>query len=315
MSSPIERLRRAFSEACGDQDIRGSLTGALGALDVSFAGQEGADAALMRHGFTEELRRAGVEWDELAGDGAPDEAALERYQIALRATLARMRVLLVELNSYISGGLAWVFPPAPEALSGRGLANYRFPARAAVDVTAQDDHVRIHVHEADLGEVTSSGFYVPAIVRGDFCATIRYRICAWQPGDAAVCMGLFAQDQPSGLRYYAMRRSSGERPHEVLANFSNQVFSDPQPAGNEEGWLRLERRGDLVTCSHRQGGDWVILGEHRGDPPDDVLFGAKIWSSGRAGPFEAQLFDLQIEGELPSEQLPAVPVKPDPRDA
>ena len=315
MSSSVDRLKQAFTEACSAQDIRGALTGPPGALDVSFEGQEGADAALMRHGFEAELRAAGFEWAELAGDVEPDEAKLARYQAALRATLARMRVLLVELNSYISGGLEWVFPEAPEALCGRGLANYRFPARAAVDVTAQDDHVRIHVHEDDLGDVTSSGFYVPAIVRGDFCATVRYRIGAWRPGDAAVCMGLFAQDQPSGLRYYAMRRSSGERPHEVLANFSNQVFSDPQPVSGDEGWLRLERRGDLVVCSHRQEGDWTVLGEHRGDAPDDVLFGAKIWSSGRAGPFDAQLFDLTIDGELPAEQLPPVPVKPDPRDA
>ena len=171
------------------------------------------------------------------------------------------------------------------------------------------------VHEAELGEVTSSGFYVPAIVRGDFCATVRYRICAWQPGDAAVCMGLFAPDQPSGLRYYAMRRSAGARPHEVLANFSNEVFREPVPVEGDEGWLRLERRGDRIVCSHRQGADWTVLGEHGGDAPDDVLFGAKIWSSGHAGPFDAQLFDLKIEGELPDEQLPPVPVRPDPRDA
>jgi len=315
MSSPVDRLQQTFAEACDDHDIRGALTGAPGALDVNFDGQEGADAALMRHGFEAELRGAGVEWAELAGDVEPDDAKLARYEDALRQTIARMRVLLVELNSYISGGLDWVFAAAPEALSGRGLANYRFPSRAAVDVTAQDGHARIHVHEADLGEVTSSGFYVPAVVRGDFCATVRYRICAWRPGDAAVCLGLFAQDQPSGLRYYAMRRSSGERPHEVLANFSNQVFSEPQPVSGDEGWLRLERRGDVVACSHRQDGGWSLLGEHRGDAPDDVLFGVKIWSSGSAGPFDVQLFDLEIDGELPAEQLPPVPVRPDPRRA
>ena len=315
MSSPIDRLKQTFAAACDEHSIQGRLAGSAGALEVAFTAQEGANEAMMLHGFGEELRSAGVDWAEMAADAAPDEATLTRYEAGVRAAVGRMRVLLVELNSYISGGLDWVFPEAPEALSGRGLANYRFPARAAVDVTAQDDHVRIHVHEAELGEVTSSGFYVPAIVRGDFCATVRYRISAWQPGEAAVCMGLFAQDQPSGLRYYAMRRSAGARPHEVLANFSNEVFSEPVPVEDDEGWLRLERRGDRIVCSHRQGADWTVLGEHRGDAPDDVLFGAKIWSSGHAGPFDARLFDLEIEGELPDEQLPPVPVRPDPRDA
>ena len=315
MPSPIDRLKQAFDEACKEHQILGQLRGEAGALDVAFRAQDGADEGMLRHGFGEELRSAGVEWDALAGDAAPDDAALQRYEGALRATIARMRVLLIELNSYMSGGLDWVFPDAPDTLRARGLAKYRFPSRAPVDVTAQQDHVRIHVHEADLGEVTSSGFYVPTIVRGDFCASLRYRVVSWAPGPASVCMGLFAQDQPSGLRYYAMRRSAGDGPHEVLGNFSNKVFSDPVGVEGDEGWFRLERRGDLIRCSHRIGDAWSVLGEHRGDPPDDVLFGAKIWSSGQAGPFDALLFDLSIEGELPTEQLPPVPVRPDPRGA
>ena len=315
MPSPADRLKQAFEEACQEHQIRGRLDGAVGALAVTFHAQEGADEGMLRQGFEAELRSAGVEWSALAGDATPSDADVQRYAAALRATLARMRVLLIELNSYMSGGLDWVFPDAPEALRARGLAQYRFPARAPVDVTAQDDHVRIHVHAADLGEVTSSGFYVPTIVRGDFCATVRYRVAAWKAGDASVCMGLFAQDQPSGLRYYAMRRSAGDGPHEALANFSNQVFSDPVAVSGDEGWFRLERQHDLIRCSHRIGAAWTVLGEHRGDPPDDVLFGAKIWSSGHAGPFDAQLFDLSIEGDLPDEQLSPVPVRPDPRGA
>ena len=137
MSSPIDRLKQTFAAACDQHSIQGRLAGSPGALEVTFTAQEGANEAMMLHGFGEELRSDGVDWAEMAADAGPDEATLTRYEAGVRAAVGRMRVLLVELNSYITGGLDWVFPAAPEALSGRGLANYRFPARAAAALRAR----------------------------------------------------------------------------------------------------------------------------------------------------------------------------------
>lgn len=312
MTSRTERLRRAFLEACEQHDIRGEVGGETEGLDLTFRPQEGADAALMLETFRAELQQAGTAWDEVADGRVEDDAATARAEDSIRTAVARMRVLLIEFNSYLSGGLTWPFGSAPTILRERGLAKYRFPARARVDVIAEADHARITVHRGDLGEVTSSGFYVPTLVRGDFVATLRYRLLDWQPGEASVCLALFAQDLPSRLRYYAQRRASLGTPHELLANFSNEVFGSPVPVAGSEGAFRLERRGDLVRSLHRDDAAWTVLGEHRGDTEEDVTFGSKIWSSGRAGPFDAKLFDLSIEGEFPAEQIPPVPVRPDP---
>ena len=67
-------------------------------------------------------------------------------------------------------------------LRERGLSIYRYPARAAVDVRPADDAIRITFHPGPLGAITSSGFYVPTLLRGDFSATIHYRIRRWRPG-------------------------------------------------------------------------------------------------------------------------------------
>ena len=174
--------------------------------------------------------------------------------------------------------------------------------------------MRILFHRSNLGEVTSSGFYIPTRIHGDFDARLRYRLEQWEPGDYSVCLALFAQDEPSQLRYYSQRRTAGTRPHEVMANFNNEVLTEPKPISGQEGVFRITRRGEEVTSYHGDGENWTVLGQHRGDPTRDVLFGSKIWSSFDAGPFEARLFDLTIEGELPDEQIPPVPERPDPRD-
>ena len=306
-------LRAAFRAACAQHDIRAELGLDGDKLTLAFAGQENAEPGAMTDAFVRELEAAGMSWEELRALAFLDEARLEARAFVLRTALARLRVLLVEHNSWLSGGLAWALGPAPERLRERGLAIYRFPARAAVDVVAERDHVRIAFQAGDLGSVTSSGFYVPTRVRGDFCATLEYRLAAWEPGPEAASYALFAQDEPSRLRYYAQRRSAGSGGHEVFANFSNQQFSEPRPVSALAGAFRLKRCVGTVIASHRENAAWTELGRHAGDPPSDMILGSKIWSSGRSGVLEAHALALAIEGELPDDQIPPVPLRPDPR--
>jgi hypothetical protein len=317
MHSPLDpaaHLRTVFAQACSAHEIRGRFE--ENPPRFHFEAQQNAEPALLARLFDEELGKAGITASDVLAPRADLAAAeLERVASGLRQAVARLGVLLIELNSYLSGGLTWVFPDTPARLRERGLAAYRYPARAPVDIAPEGDHMRLTFHASDLGKVTSSGFYVPTLVRGDFAVTLRYRLGEWRPGAHTVCLALFAQDELSQLRYYAQRRAAGTHPHEVMANFNNQVLTTPLPAHGTEGVFKLERRGDLVISSHRAGDAWTVLGEHRGDPARDVVFGSKIWSSGEAGMLEARLFDLRIEGELPAQQIPPVPIRPDPRGA
>ncbi len=307
-----ERLRRAFREACITHDISGEVGGAVGQIEFSFAGQENADAALMLQAFAEELEQTGAAREIVLPSATMTDADVERVEAALRHAVARLRTLLIEHNSYLSGGLTYAFPGPPE-LRDRGLAIYRFPARADVEVAARGDGIRIAVGAGDLGEVTSSGFYVPTRIRGDFSVTIDYRLEHWQPGPASVCLALFAQDEPSVLRYYAQRRTAGGAGHEVLGNFNNDTLTPTQLVEEATGSFRIERTGQTVTTSHARHGEWAVLGSHAGDPPHDVIVGAKIWSSGEVGGFVADLSGLVIAGEIPADQIPPVPVREDPR--
>ena len=181
-------------------------------------------------------------------------------------------------------------------------------------MVAGTDHVHIAFAPADLGEVTSSGFYLPTLFAGDFTVETDYVLGTWLPGSTdAACFALFAQNEASSLRYYAQRRSAGDGPAELLANFNNDDLSTPQPVTEPHGALRVQRRGDVVSCWHRAEGEWMLLGEHRGDPADDVIIGSKIWSSGTAGTLEVELSDLHVDGEIPQDQIDAVPIRPDPR--
>jgi hypothetical protein len=270
----------------------------------------------MEGAFRAELRERGV----LAGEGwlAPsawmDAAELDLACTAVAETLRRMRALLVELNSYLSGGLPWVFPGGHPTLRERGLAVYRYPCRAEVDVEPLGAGVRIAFREGPLGAVTSSGFYVPTRVRGDFRAEVRYELERWQPGERAACVALFVQDEPGVVRHYAQRtshRGDGDA-HAVLANFSDRL-GEPYPCRGGAGRFRIERAGRRVRCWHRGADEWRLLGEHEEREAHDVFVGAKIWALEASGGLAARLDGLTIEGEIPTDQPPPVPVRPDPR--
>lgn len=313
-----ERLRAAFERACREFEIRATLFGPAARMHLHFRGQENADSELIARVFQEELTNYGLAGGDLVlPNAAMDDEAVEEAARGLHATVARIRTLLIEHNSYLSGGVPYVFPTQDALLAERGLAVYRFPALADVEVAPSGEGMRIAFAPADLGKVTSSGFYVPTRVRGDFTVVARYRLGRWSPAGDSASLGLFAQDEPSERRYYAQRRSdTGGRRHEVLGNLAGKLF-EPTPVRDGEGWFRLQRRGGKVTSWHRavEEPDWRLLGEHQEDSPRDMIVGAKIWSSGPCEGLEAEILDLSIEAEIPADQPPHTAVRPDPRKA
>lgn len=308
-----DRLRDALLEACAEHDIQIEVSQPPGPLQWRFSGQENAEAGLMAGVFQEELHKAGLAKGADLDPSAMDGATVAQTEQALRHSVARLRTLLIEHNSWLSGGLRWPFPDAAPAMADRGLAIYRFPATAEVDVVAEDDHIGISFQASELDSTVSSGFFVPTRLRGDFEATVRYQLGVFEPGAEAACFALFAQDEDSLLRYYAQRRAARGGRSEVLANFNNTVLTEPRAVTEPRGAFRLRRRGDAITSWHRGGADWEQIGEHRGDPVRDMIVGCKIWTTCAAGALEARLFELCIGGEIPDDQIDPVPVRPDPR--
>jgi hypothetical protein len=233
---------------------------------------------------------------------------------ALRHVARRMRTLLVEHNSYLSGGLTWPFPASAEGFAERGLAIYRFPKTGNVDVTAVGDRIRIAFAAGAVGPITSSGFYAPTLIHGDFTVEADYEIRDWRP-DAIepACFALFAQNEDSAHRYYAQRMSTGEDPHRLVASHVDQLSPEHAVTGLL-GTFRVARAGDTMTCFHRQpGADWITLGSAPAPAEAEMLVGAKIWTKMRSGGLCVDLYNLRIEGRMAARQVPPVPVVKDPR--
>jgi len=314
-----EILRAAFEAACEKEGVRGRLTGPPTDMALAFEEQDTASPALILDTFLTELKTRGVvAGPRLRPDPALDDEAVEAAAAAVRASVRRLRALMIEYNSYLSGGLPYVFPTDSDRLRTRGLNIYRYPARAEVDVKAEGESIRIAFHPGALGEVTSSGFYVPTRVRGDFTAAIRFTIRRWEPGPDNACLALFAQDEPSLVRLYAQRFTEAGAPsaHRAQANL-NDARSDPISVAGDTGAFRLTRRGTRVTSWYGDGGaeTWTPLGESSFADAPDVYLGAKIWSGVACDGLEADFTGLTIDGEIPREQPPAAAERPDPRRA
>ncbi|MBN2492163.1 MAG: hypothetical protein JXQ29_15050, partial [Planctomycetes bacterium] len=309
-----ERLRAAFHEACARENVQGRLVGPPERMAFVFETQETAPPARILAAFLNELEARGVQaGPEIAAGAALDGARMAAAVRALKDAVRRVRALLVEYNSYLSAGLPWVFPRADERLRARGLCTYRYPARAAVEVSPAGAAIRIAFAPGSLGEVTSSGFYVPTSVRGDFTATIRYHVRRWRPGPVHSCLALFAQDEPSLVRFYAQRFTEAGAPDRALVQANlNDVWSPPVAVTGDRGALRVQRRDDTLSSWHDDGRGWLRLGETALAARPDLFVGAKIWSGGECGGLEADLSELVLEGEVPDEQR-AVVVRPDPR--
>ena len=313
-----DEILAAIAVAAKAHDIQLLVNGSPAMPWLTFAGQEDAPPDLIDEHFRRELADAGVRvrgpllW---SSDLCRDADARQRCAAAFAHALLRLRVLFVEYNSYLSGGLPWPFPEGDERLRARGLTFYRYQARAPVDVGPVSAAMRIAYGAGELGAVTSSGFYVPTRLQGDVVLTMRYVLRQWHSGPDSACLGLFLQNEASTARYYAQLLSTAEAPEQrsVAAGFLGQLVGRRVVLG-DEGWLRLARLGDRIVVSHRAPGDdtFVELGSCAGTR-DLLVAGCKIWSKQRTEGLVADVFELTIAAELATEQPALLPPRPDPR--
>lgn len=308
-----EQLARTFAEAAAREQIDCGLVGPAALARVHIATQEGVAAPLLRWHFAAEMERAGVGGGEWVVAHALWPELEPRLAAAVRATLGRLRTLLVESNSYLSGGLPYVFATDSAVLRERGLARYRYPKRGEVDVTTEGDRVRIRFAAGSLGPITSSGFFVPTHIRGDFTVEAEYELRQWSHGPDSACFGLFFQNELSTGRYYAQRTAARGAPEAVHGSFDG-VLTPGRSVRGSRGAFRLARRGAVVTAWHREdGGDWQELGRTEHATTDDGILGAKIWSKLACEGLEAEVVGLRIEADPVPDQAPPVAARPDPR--
>jgi hypothetical protein len=313
-------LRAGIATAAAREALDLAWRGPATMPELRFVGQEDADGALIGTHFAGELAALGV---RIAGplllpagalaDVAPLRTAFDRG-------LLRIRVLLVEYNSHLSGELPFAFPGGDPTLRARGAGVYRYPRRGKVRVAVAPagTGIRIDFAPAALGPVTSSGFFVPTALRGDVDVTARYVLRRWESGPDSACLGLFLQNAASTARYYAQVMSTADAPQArfVAAGLAG-VVSPRRSAPADEGWLRIQRQGGAVRAFHRTtpDGPWTLLGEHVGATTDDLIVGAKIWSKDRTDGLVADVFDLAITGAVSPAQEPLLGPRPDPNDA
>ncbi|MDA0931868.1 MAG: hypothetical protein O3C51_00295 [Planctomycetota bacterium] len=312
-------LSRCFEDTCREHDIRARLVGPEALPSLRFDGQENAEAPLIAHHFLLELKALGVSADAYpafsAGAADAEEA---RIDAALADAIARIRTLLIEHNSYLSGGIPFVFPDNDPRLADRGIARYRHPKLAEVDIEPVDGEpaMRIAFAAGQLGPITSSGFYLPTRLRGDFTIEVRYDVRTWEPGPDSACLGLFVQNEPSTARYYAQLMSTADRIGEISAAAGLEgELTGRHPIPGRAGFLKLTRVGDSLTTWHRDvdAADWTALGTKSPCSTDDVITGAKIWSKVRCGGLVVDLSAMRVEATIPDDQIPRLEPRPDPR--
>lgn len=308
----------AIEAAAAEHDIHVVVRGSPSLPWLEFAGQEGAPPDLIEHHFVQELEAAGVRargpllWPASV---RTDPAVGSRVERAFAHAMLRLRVLFVEYNSHLSGGLPWPFATGEARLRARGLTFYRFPRLADVEVAPIGAAMRIAFGPGELGAVTSSGFFVPTRLVGDVVLTIRYELQRWHSGPDSACLGLFLQNEASTARYYAQVHSTADAPHvrTAAAGFAGELVGR-RTADGDRGWLRLVRRGGELIALHRAAGapEFVELGRCEASP-DILIAGCKIWSKVRTDGLVADLFELEIEADLAADQPELLPARPDPR--
>ncbi len=312
------QLRAQIEAHSKSQEIRIAFDGDAAMPRLHFLGQEDAPGDLIAQHFAHELRLAGVHSSGpilLTASMRSDSNERQRIANAFGHALVRIRALLVEYNSHLSGGLPWPFATGRDALRSRGLTFYRYPRRAEVDVEPNGEAMRIAFGSGPLGPVTSSGFFVPTRLVGDVTLTIRYALRKWNAGPDSACLGLFFQNEASTARYYAQVISTADAPtaRSVAAGLAGNVMGRT-PIDGDHGWLRLSRVGSTLTASWRSASDapWIQLGQC--DATSDALIaGCKIWSKVTTDGLVADLYELQIDGELAKEQPELLAAKSDPR--
>lgn len=322
----IDELRAAVRAAASEQELALVWAGSAAAPELRFADQEGAPAELILHHFGLEARAAGL---AVAGpwwlSSAALHAGVQPFAAALRQALARIRTLLIEYNSYLSGGLPFVWPGGDPLLRTRGAAIYRYPRLGEVDVgvvgeVAGDtvaDAIRIAFLPHALGPVTSSGFYLPTRLVGDVDVAVRFALRRFDSGPDATCLGLFLQNEASSARYYAQVMCTADAPTARSAALGHAgAVIGRLPFVGDSGWLRLRRAGGEVVAWFRA--DATAPWHRLGSVPavaDPLIVGAKIWSKVRTEGLVADLFELSVDAGLAVDQPPLLPVRADPRRA
>ncbi len=306
--------RRAFHDACVREGVRGSIDGPPMAFTFVFEAQDTAPVELIRDTFLRELRDRGVaSGPTLYVQPGLDDETVARAAHAIDDAVRRVRTLLVEFNSYLSGGVDWVFGDVPATVASRGLSVYRYPKGAPADVRFAPGSVDIAFAAGDLGEVTSSGFYVPTALRGDFAASIDYTIVAWSPGAEQACFSLFTHDEASTIRFYAQRNASATEASVAQANLAG-ALAGAVPCDASAGRFRIARRGATMIVEHAAGDDaFTTLAEHACDATPDMIVGAKMWTGGTTGGLAVRFANLALDGEPSPEQTPTPDARPDPR--
>lgn len=310
-----QRFVEVFAAECAAQDVRGALRGGPARYAIEFAGQEDASPELMGRAFRAEMEAAGaLVTTELVWPAGMTADDLAHAEGILRHCVRRIRTLLVEHNSYLSGGLRYPFAATLPGVAERGLAIYRFPKHGPVTVSAREDRVRIEFDPGEVGAITSSGCFVPTLIQGDFTLEAEYEILRWAPDDVEpICFAVYAQNQDSTHRYYGQRMSVGSDHHELTFSHVDQL-SPIQPVEGPQGAFRVQRDGEVMRGFHRSpGGDWTALGTAEAPPQTDMVLGAKIWTKLRSGGICVEIYNLRIDGRMAAEQIPPVPVVQDPR--
>ena len=305
-------VRSAFEAACAERGIaaRWSEHDPVPA----FADREDARGDQLADRYLEELAALGVRGAMLEPDAALDAAEVTVVVEAIELAVARVATLLVEAASFHTGGMPFVFATELDVLRCRGLAMYRYPARAAARVQASSGRVTVRIEEGPVGHVTSAGFYVPTRMRGDLEATVDYRLGPWAPGPDSACAALFVHDEPPTRHTYAQLLTYGDPASiDAMAVFMGRASPQREAVG-PAGSLRLNREGGDLRAWHRhEGRAWRLLGESRIDPESELLVGCKVWTKVACGGLSAEFIDLVLRATPVEDPGPMPAVRPDPR--
>lgn len=299
----VSRLKSVFLEVCTREGLLATLEGHARDLRLQFKDQAGLSGDQLKSVFCEEMRNAGVIADQhLSSVSTGEEADLALAEKAIRHALSATRKRLVDRDAFISGGLAYPFDPPADLFRERGIALYRYPIPADVTLAVSKGRVNIRFAAHDLGEITSSGFWVPTWLAGDFDIRMRYMIRSWKPGAKPACFGLWVSNRTTGFTCYAQRTTEDGCTTRLGAVMGNQPLRHAAVADRDKGELRIMRERTRITALHRTRGKWLFLADINQGEPEDMITGAKIWAHGECGPLEAEVSKLEIEAALSSNQ-------------
>lgn len=309
-------IRDAFEVGCERARLQARLESDGDRLRPVFEGQENAEPPLIEQHFFAELNARLEGRMSFDGPGFPisvdDPAPLVE---SIHYACDRIRSLLIEHNSYLSGGLTWPWNAGDRVFRDRGLAIYRYEKLAPVDVVDEDGAIRVHHHPHEAEE-TSSGFYAPTLLDGDLDISVRYEMTQWEPGPVVACLALFLQNEASTIRHYAQRiTSGGGGSRDAVQGVHRGQPSERIAHAGHHGHLRLVRRGRAVEAFHRgnTSEEWVSLGRDEESSDEPFLFGAKAWMERETGHLDVRFEDLVIHARPATRQLPPFEYRTDPR--